>query len=61
MWLARLAVYGAIISVSFSAFAKNVTLVGIDGSGSGFIWKDKSAHSEAMKLVGAGVYQTNYV
>jgi len=59
MWLARLAVCGAIISVSFSAFAKDVTLVGIDGSESAFIWKYKLAHSEAMKLVGAGVHQTN--
>jgi hypothetical protein len=59
MWLARLAICGPIIVISASALAKESTLAGIDGSETVFIWKDKAAHSEAMKLVGAGMHQTS--
>lgn len=59
MWLVRLAICGAAIGMSASAFASGTTLVGIEGSETVFIWKDKASHSEAMKLVGAGVHQTN--
>lgn len=59
MRLVRLAICGAAIGMSASAFANNTTLVGIEGSETVFIWQDKASHSEAMKLVGAGMHQTN--
>ena len=59
MWLVRLTICGAAIGMSASAFANDTILGGLEGSETVFIWKDKASHFEAMKLVGAGMHQTN--
>lgn len=45
--------------ISTAATARERTLNGISGGRLVFVWNDKDAHSEAMSLIEAGVYQSN--
>ncbi|MCZ8180344.1 MAG: hypothetical protein O9309_15075 [Rhizobium sp.] len=54
----RLAVFVAVMILANQAEAAEVVL-GRSGSENVFVWNDSDAHSEAIKLVDAGVHRTN--
>lgn len=53
----RLVVVGAMLAAASPALADQVTL-GRTGMDSVYVWLDSEAHSEALKLIAAGVHET---
>ncbi len=52
---------GAIIYslLATSATAADFKVVGLSGTDSVFVWRDKAAHNEGLSLIAAGVHKSN--
>src|SRR5690554_2807687 len=53
-----LAILMLVTSVTFSA-AQGVGLIGLGGSDTVIVWRDKKAHDEGLSLISAGVHKSN--
>jgi len=49
-------ILGCILSVP--AYADGFRVVGLNGSDTVFVWRDKNSHDEALNLINAGVHRT---
>lgn len=49
----------ALLASAYPAFALPGKVVGMGGSDTVFVWRDKDAHNEALSLIEAGVHRTN--
>jgi hypothetical protein len=55
----RILIVAAALAVLAGAALAEESRLGRSGMSNVFVWKDSDAHSEAIKLIGAGVYNTN--